>query len=158
MKIRAATLDDVPAIEAMALRFYPLSPYPAIYGDMPPQQAAGLAIVAMQGMQEAGIAPGVMLVAEDDAGDLVGMLSLFLDAATFTPRVVAGELVWWMEPEHRGGMGAVRLVREAEREAKARGAHVIRMAVLGTSPEEAHEILVRLGYAPTEWIHSKRLD
>ena len=78
--------------------------------------------------------------------------------AFFTPAVIAGELVWWMEPEHRGGIGAVRLVREGEWQAKARGAHVSRMSVLGTSPHEASEIRQRLGYAPTEWIHSKRLD
>lgn len=150
-------MGDIDAIVAMAQRFYPLSPYPAIYGDMPAQQAAGLAIVALQGMVEHGIRPGVMLVAEDD-GALVGMLALYLDAATFTPAVVAGEIVWWMEPENRGGMGAIRLVREAEKAAKARGADVVRMAVLGTSPHEASEILQRLGYAPTEWIHSKRLD
>ena len=157
MIVREATLDDVPGIVEMAQRFYPLSPYPAIYGDMPVEQAAGLAIVALQGMAEHGIAPGVMLVAEE-GGTLVGMLAMHLDAATFTPAVIAGELVWWMEPEHRGGIGAVRLVREGERQAKARGAHVSRMAVLGTSPHEASEILQRLGYAPTEWIHSKRLD
>lgn len=150
-------MDDVDAIVAMAQQFYPLSPYPAIYGDMPAEQAAGLAIVALQGMVEHGISPGVMLVAEE-GGALVGMLALHLDAATFTPRVVAGEIVWWVDPAHRGGIGAIRLVRAGEAAAKARGAHVCRMAVLGTSPREASEILQRLGYAPTEWIHSKRLD
>jgi GNAT superfamily N-acetyltransferase len=155
--IRRATEQDIPKIVEMAERFYPLSPYPAIYGEMPREQAAGLVIVSMQGRIEHGIAPGIMLVAEKD-GALIGMLAMFLDAATFTPRVIAGELVWWMEPEHRGGIDAVRLIREAEKEAKARGAHVSRMAVLGTSPEEASAILRRMGYTPTEWIHSKRLD
>lgn len=156
MNIRPATRDDIPRIVEMAERFYPQSPYPAIYGDMPRTQAAGVVIVMMQGMTEHGIQPGVMLVAEKD-DELVGMLALHLDPATFTPEVVAGEIVWWMEPEHRGGMGAIRLVRRGEQEAKVRGATVCRMAVLGTSPHEASEILQRIGYAPTEWIHTKRL-
>lgn len=156
MRIRTATRDDIPAIVEMAQRFYPESPYPAIYGDMPDSQAAGLVVVMLEGMASHGIVPGVMLVAEaDDA--LVGMLCLHLDAATFTPEVIAGEIVWWIAPERRGGMCAVRLVRAGEAAAQARGATVSRMAVLGSSPAEAGELLQRLGYAPTETIFTKRL-
>lgn len=154
--IRPATMDDVPAIVSMAQRFYPDSPYPAIYGDMPEEQAAGLAIIAMYGMAEAGIVPGVMLVAEHD-GVLVGMLCCHIDPATFTPAVIAAELVWWVEPEHRGGMTAVRLLRAGEKEARARGASVFNMSALATSPDEAHEILQRMGYAPTHTVYTKRL-
>lgn len=155
--IRPATMDDVPAIVEMAKRFYPESPYPTIYGDMPAEQAAGLAIVAMQGMAEHGIVPGVMLVAEH-GGALVGMLCAHIDPATFTPAVIAAELVWWVEPEHRGGMTAVRLLRAGEAAARERGADVFNMAALATSPEEAHQILQRMGYAPTHTIYTKRLS
>lgn len=154
--IRPATMDDVPAIVAMAQRFYPDSPYPSIYGDMPEEQAAGLAIVAMYGMAEAGIVPGVMLVAERD-GVLVGMLCCHIDPATFTPAVIAAELVWWVEPEHRGGMTAVRLLLSGENDAREKGATVINMSALATSPEEAHMIYMKLGYAPTHTVYTKRL-
>lgn len=155
--IRTATIEDVPQLVAMAQRFYPLSPYPAIYGDMPDAQAAGLVIVSLQGMAEHGIAPGVMLVAEH-GGELVGMLCAHIDAATFTPAVVAGELVWWVEPEHRGGMIAARLIRAGEEAARARGATVFNMSALATSPEEAGAMLQRFGYAPTHTIYTKRLN
>jgi GNAT superfamily N-acetyltransferase len=154
--IRAATMEDIPQIVEMAERFYPESPYPAIYGDMPKAQAAGLAIVAMQGLADSGIAPGVMLVAEQD-GVLIGMLCCHIDPATFTPAVIAAELVWWVEPEHRGGMTAVRLLRAGETAARERGATVFNMAALATSPAEAREILKRLGYAPTHTVYTKRL-
>lgn len=156
MHIREATHQDIPQIVEMAQQFYPASPYPAIYGDMPAEQAAGLVIVMLEGMASHGVAPGVMLVAEHE-GRLVGMLCLHLDAATFTPEVIAGEIVWWMDPEHRGGITAVRLVREGEKAAQAKGATVSRMAVLGSSPDEAGKMLQRLGYAPTETIFTKRL-
>lgn len=156
MRIREATHEDVPAIVEMAQRFYPESPYPAIYGDMPDSQAAGLVLVMLDGMASHGVLPGVMLVAEHD-GDLAGMLCLHLDAATFTPEVIAGEVVWWVAPEHRGGMCGVRLVKAGEAAAMERGATVSRMAVLGSSPEEAGAMLQRLGYAPTETIYTKRL-
>lgn len=157
MIIREATMDDVPRIIAMAERFYPESPYPDIYGDMPASQAAGLAIVAIQGFAAAGIVPGVLLVAED--GDtLAGMLCLHIDPATFTPEVIAGELVWWVEPEYRGGLLSVRLVKAGEAAAKARGATVMRMAHLSTSPAQAGDLYERLGYRPSEVYYSKRLN
>lgn len=156
VKIRTATMEDMPGIVGMAQRFYPESPYPAIYGDMPKEQAAGLAIVALQGMADFGIVPGVMLVADMD-GELVGILCAHIDPATFNPAVVAAELVWWVEPEHRGGMTAVRLLKRGEDEARARGATVFNMCALATSPEEASEILKRLGYAPTHTVFTKRL-
>lgn len=156
MAVREATMDDVDALVAMAQRFYPESPYPHIYGDMPKEQAAGLVIVAMQGLASHGVAPGIMLVAEED-GELTGMVCMFLDAATFTPNVIAGEIVWWVEPEHRGGATAVRLLKAAEDTAKARGANVIRMAALSTSPEQAGKLYERMGYAPTEVYYTKRV-
>lgn len=156
MIVRPATMEDVPRLVEMARRFYPLSPYPAIYGDMPEEQAAGLVIVTMQGLAEYGVAPGVMLVAEKD-GELIGMLCAHIDAATFTPAVVAAELVWWMEPEHRGSMAAVRMVKAGEEHARAKGATVFNMCVLSTSPEEAAGLLRMLGYAPTHTVFSKRL-
>lgn len=154
--IRVATLDDLPAIARMAERFYPESPYPAIYGDMPEHQAAGLAIVALRGWTEMGIEPGVMLVAEHD-GRLIGMLCAHIDPATFTPAVIAAELVWWIEPEFRGGMSAVRLVRAAEDDARAKGATVFNMCILSTSPPEADKLLKMLGYAPSHTVVTKRL-
>lgn len=156
MQIREAVESDVPRLVELAEQFYPESPYPAIYGAMEPQQAAGLVLVMLRGMASHGVVPGVLMVAED--GDsLVGMLALHLDAATFTPEVVAGEIVWWVAPEYRGGMCGVRLIRAGERAAIERGATVIRMAVLGSSPAHAGATLERIGYAQTETIYTRRL-
>lgn len=156
MVIRPATEADVPRIVEMAERFYPESPYLAIYGEMAPHQAAGLALVAMRGFEH-HIEPGVMLVAEE--GDaLVGMVCLAKDRATFNPNLtIASELVFWVEPEHRGGMAAVRLLKAAEDAARARGIDVNRMAVLSSSPAQAAALYERMGYTLTESYYSKRL-
>lgn len=160
MKIRPATRDDIPRIVEMAQRFYPQSPYPALYGPMPDEQAAGLAIITMEGVVHEGVelmAPGVLLVGEVD-GEVVGMLSLHADRACFNPeRRIASELVFWIEPEHRGGLAAVRFVKAGEAAAKAIGIEVIRMAALSTSPPETAQLYAHLGYAPTETYFSKRL-
>lgn len=156
VEIREATMDDVDAIVEMAQRFYPESPYPHFYGDMPVSQAAGLVIVTLQGMTEYGIKPGVMLVA-DDNGKLAGMVCMHIDAATFTPAVIASEIVWWVEPEYRSGTTAVRILKAAEAAAKERGATVVRMAALSTSPEQAGQIYERLGFVQTEVYYTKRV-
>lgn len=156
MIVRPATEADIPRIVEMARRFYPESPYPPLYGPMADQQSAGLALVAMNGYGDT-IDPGVMLVAED--GDqIVGMVCLSADRATFNPAVrTTNELVFWVEPEHRGGMAAVRLLKAAEAEAKAKGFEVNRMAVLSSSPAQAAALYERMGYVQTETYYSKRL-
>lgn len=156
MIVRNATEADIPHIVEMAQRFYPVSPYPALYGGMADTQAAGLALVAMHGAE--GIDPGVMLVAEED-GALIGMACLCADRATFNPAVrIASELVFWIEPEHRGGMAAVRLLKAAEDRAREQGVQVNRMAVLSTSPAQAAQLYERMGYTMTECYYSKRLN
>lgn len=156
MVIRNATDADIPRIVEMAQAFYPESPYPALYGAMPDSQAAGLALVVMHGV-DGSLEPGVLLLAEQD-GEVVGMACLHADRATFNPLVrIASELVFWIEPEHRGGMAAVRLLKAAEDEAKALGIEVNRMAVLSSSPEQAAALYERMGYTHTETYYSKRL-
>lgn len=156
MQIRRATEADLPRIVEMAQRFYPESPYPPLYGDMPEAQAAGLALVVMNGY--GNIEPGVVLVAEA-GGALVGMVCLCADRGTFNPAVkMASELVFWVEPEYRGGMAAVRLLRAAEEAARDMGITVNRMAVLSSSPAQAAQLYERMGYTLTESYYSKRLQ
>lgn len=149
MVIRPATMDDVPRIVEMAERFYPTSGYPDLYGPMARESAAGLAIITMES--------GVMLVAEHD-GELVGMACVHIDHFLFNAAIKVGhELVFWIEPEHRGGMLAVRMLRAVDKAVADRGAQVNRMAILSTSPDQAGALYERLGYARTETNFSKRL-
>lgn len=135
--IRPATREDVPAIVEMGRRFYAASGYEAIAPASNPS-IAGLAILTMES--------GVMLVAEAD-DELVGMASLFIEPFTFNPAVtIASELAWWIEPAHRGGMLAVRMMAAIEAACRAKGVDRIRMATLATSPPQAAALYERLGY------------
>jgi ribosomal protein S18 acetylase RimI-like enzyme len=146
--IRPATVSDVDAIVAMAERFYPTSGYGAI-APLAKESAAGLALVTMR--------DGVMLVAESD-GKLAGMVCLFVEPYLFNVEVViAQEVVWWIEPEDRGGMLAARLLKAAEAASRARGATVIRMATLATSPPQATALFDRMGYQLSETYYRKEL-
>lgn len=153
--IRSATMDDVPRIVEMAERFYATSGYPDFYGPMAKESAAGLAIITMQGAPEFGVEPGVMLVAEHE-GELVGMACVHIDRFLFNSSVKVGhELAFWIEPEHRGGRLAARLLCEIETAVAARGATVNRMATLATSPPQAAAIYERMGYTRSESFYSK---
>lgn len=146
--IRPATMDDVDAIVEMGRRFYPESGYEAT-APFCEEQIAGLAIVTMR--------DGVMLVAEKD-GEVVGMACLHVEPFLFNPSVViAHELVYWIEPEHRGGMMAARMLKAIEEACRAKGATTIRMATLSSSPEAADKLYMRAGFHLSEKYYSKGL-
>lgn len=136
--IRPATREDIPRIVEMGRRFYAASGYEAI-APVSDASIAGLAILTMDGA-------GVMLVAEADE-QVIGMVCLFIEPFTFNPSVtVATELAWWIEPECRGGMLAVRMMGALEEACRAKGAQWVRMATLVTSPPQAAALYERLGY------------
>lgn len=149
MLIRPATREDVPAIVDMAERFYGLSDYDRI-APLAKESAAGLALVTME--------QGVMLVVEREDGSLAGMACLHIEPFLFNVgTTIAQELVWWIEPEARGGTAAARLLKAAEDACRARGATVIRMATLPSSPEAATRMLDRFGFRPSESYFVKEL-
>ena len=156
MIIRPGEQADIPRIVELARRFYTESAYPLIYGEMPQEQAAGLVIIAMQGLAEHGIVPGVMLVAEE-AGCLVGMACLHIDSSTFNPVTVACDIAWWLAPEHRGIEATMLLLKAVEQAAHRRGADVLRMACVAISQSNAAAAYERMGYAHTETVFTRRV-
>jgi len=142
MIVRPATRADIPRIIEMGRRFYAASGYETIAAASNPS-IAGLAIITMD--------QGVMLVAESDDGDVIGMACLFLEPFVFNPSVtVASELAWWIEPEHRGGLLARKMMLAIEEACRAREVGVIRMAALETSPPQAAALYERMGYARSD--------
>lgn len=141
MHIRPATHADIPRIVEMAQRFYPTSGYERI-APLTETQAAGLVLVTME--------TGVMLVAESD-GDIVAMACLHVEPFLFNPATtIAQEIVFWIEPEHRGGMLAARMLKAIDAACKEQGVDVIRMATLPGSPPQAAHLYERMGYTPSE--------
>ena len=140
--IRHATAADIDALVPMAWRFIQFAPHAPMVGATDDQVRASIAMV---------IEHGVILVAEQ-GGALTGMLMGILNPIWFAPATrCAVELAWWIEPEHRGGMAAIRLVNAFEEWAKAQGAAMVTMCDLvvdGQPP--VGDIIMRLGYTPSE--------
>lgn len=95
---------------------------------------------------------GAVFLAEKD-GQVVGMLGMNLSPNVFDGSITAMELFWWVEPHHRGLTG-VRLLRTAEKWAKAKGAERCYMVV--PEPSVA-ELLGKLGYDYVESIYQRLL-
>lgn len=147
-RVRPATESDIPRIVEMAQCFYRTTAYASI-APLALESAAGLAIVTMQ--------QGVMLVAEQ-GDDVVGMVCLFLEPFTFNTAVmVASEIAWWLEPSARGGGAAAQLLLAADEACRARGAQVIRMALMANSPPQAAALYERFGYVHTDSHYTKVL-
>lgn len=141
--IRAASLVDVPRMVEMGQRFRNETVYAA--QRHPWTEMATLAARLI--VSDAAI----VLVAERD-GRVVGMFGALLFAHHLTGLQTAGELFFWVEPEHRGC--GVRLLRRAERVATARGA--VSMQMIAPTPD-VETLYGRLGYTPLEVAYEKGL-
>lgn len=140
--IRAAVAADIPRLVEMGLRFLRESPYRSQLKENPEQMAKTAAMV----LEKDG-----WLVFECD-GKVCGMIGWVLFPHFLSGEMIAGEVVWWVEPEHRGQ--GPRLVREAEKKAKVQGA--ARMQMIAPN-EEVARMYARMGYDFVESAHQKTL-
>jgi GNAT superfamily N-acetyltransferase len=143
---RPATRADVDGIVAMGERFRAQSAYASIV-VWNPEQIRALTERLIDGAPES-----VVLVAEC-CGDLVGMLAALVYDHHISGARVAGEVVWWVDPDQRGTLG-IRLLKDAERWARSRGAETFEMIAPTARVEE---IYFYLGYQPVERTFIRRL-
>jgi len=86
---------------------------------------------------------------------LVGMLAGIIAPHPMHGEMHADEVAWWVEPEHRGGRAAYRMLRSFEEWARQNGAIVVKMvAPTGSAVGGFYQ---RLGYSPVECMFAKRL-
>lgn len=146
--VRAVTVGDVAAVQAMAARF--LSP-DGPYGDRFQAAPDRIAILVQLMTAEGETAMGFIA---EQAGVPVGMFGVFCLIHPITGAYMASELCWWMEPEARGSRVALRLLRAGEAWARARGAAYLEMIA---PSERVASFYGRLGYTRTDVHYLKRL-
>lgn len=144
---RDATVDDLPALIDMGVRFHAWSPY-SDDGATRDDIADGIGRVF-----EVGFAR----VLEVD-GRVVGMFLGLLAPRWFTARVVdAAELAWWVEPDHRHGAGSLRLLRDFEAWGRERGVRQFTASDLDHPDSPAGRVFEAMGYVrANERIWTKR--
>lgn len=93
MTLRMATLDDLPKIAAMGLRFIQ-----AHYSQHLAQTPEQIDRIVTKLIEEATASVWVSEV----EGDVVGMLGAFTYDHPISAERMAVEMFWWVDPEHRG--------------------------------------------------------
>lgn len=140
--IRAAYLGDIPRLVEMGQRFHRETAYSDHLKANPEQ---------MRMMAEKILKDDGWLVSERD-GQICGMIGIVLFPHFLSGEMIAGEVVWWVEPEYRGE--GVKLMRAAEKRAKASGAK--RMQMIAPTDQVA-AVYRRLGYDFVESAYQKTL-
>jgi GNAT superfamily N-acetyltransferase len=149
MNVRKATEDDVGEIVDMSAMFYKTTAYQKV-GNMCRETVAKLTRWLID--------TGVMLVAEDHRGCLIGMVGLAIVPGMFNAEIRgAHEVVWYVDPdEQRSGVGT-ELLKAIEPACRERGADAIWMMHLANSPPKAGEAYIRMGFEMSEVCYMKGL-
>lgn len=145
--IRLATIEDVPRIVELGRRFLQEGPYKDELADKP-KEATKFAANMLTNPK------GSVLVAEQD-GVLVGVIAFITMPHWFSGEVTATEMIWYVEPEHRAGGVAMRLMWASESLAKSLGA--TRMAFTAPTPQVG-ELYTRFGYKMVEIAYQRSLS
>lgn len=149
MHIRNATPADIPAIVAMGERFYATTRY---------REFAEFCAETVAELAHTLIDRGIVLLAEADTGDVVGMVGLFVAPFMFNrDRCAAYEVMWWVNQDAQGAGAGKALLAAVEPACRAAGCHAAQMVHLTTSPPQAAALYERLGYAHSETSYTKVL-
>lgn len=144
--IRDATVNDIPALLDMGMRFHAGSAYAKLI------EPSRLAVQAtLKSLIELPI--GCVIVDERD-GALVGAILGVLVPHFITGQQIATELSWWVDPEHRGA--GLRLMERLEEWARDRGAKFITMVEPPENPRVG-QLYERHGYMLLEKSYMKAL-
>jgi GNAT superfamily N-acetyltransferase len=138
-------------MEAMGVRFFAASGMDRWFSYKPQDFSTTIANTMVSDR-------GLALVGDGPIG-AVGMVVAIAYPVYFNfSHSTAQELVWWVEPEYRGGPLGAELRKGLEDWAHAKGCLTMEMGALETLRPEALEALYqRKGYGQKERIYCKRL-
>lgn len=139
--IRYARAEEIPQLVQMGRRFRSL-----LYDEHIADNAAQMARMAAKLIEQDGL-----LVSERD-GRVVGMIGFIVHDHFLSGERTGGEVFWWVEPEHRGE--GLKLMREAEKQARARGA--VKMQMVAPN-EQVAKVYEHLGYTFVESAYQRAL-
>jgi len=146
MRLRLAVPADTPVLLDMAKKFISQSPY-ADY-EVDDDKIIDLISNCFD------YTKNIIFVFTTDEDHPVGMLAATTSQFLFNRKLVASEMVWWVEPSYRGRGGLV-LKAAFEHWARHRGASIAHMSSLNTPL--VNKLMERSGYTMTECTFLKEL-
>lgn len=153
MKIRFATMSDVPVFVELGQRFWEMTRFKSY--DFNPQRLAANLTALVQDTR----GTHCFFVAEDSGGVPVGALVGCVERHFFSDQLVANVIHYDVLPEKRMGGAGLKLLTTFRRWAENRGAHELCAGVnSGTDLEKMDRFLRKLGFQMTGGNYSLRLD
>ena len=145
-EIRAPKPSEHPRIVEMGRNFYATLPQ---YAHIPYSEESGYRWI------ERMLADGILIVAVE-SGEVVGVAGGLFAPCIFNDKYFVGqELLWWIEPEHRGSGIGIELLREMEALAEVSADLWVMVALEGTGIGKIYE---RAGYSAGEQLYFKVMD
>lgn len=147
LRIRRATPLDLATCVRMAVRFAQEPPY----GGLLPVNVGQLEVLVTFLFDHGGA-----FVAQLEDGEVVGMIGAHVTVHAIAGELVGNEVAWWVEPEHRGGSTALRLLAAAESWARDQGA--VRFQMIAPAGASAlRDLYRRRGYVEVETVFQRDL-
>ena len=148
LMFRGAKAEDIPALVEMGASFHGISGLSRFVAFEPLSFEAALSVL---------IDDGLLLVLER-GGKPVGMAGVFVAPAYYNRHaMMAGEMFWWIDPEHRGH--GIKMLAEVEARVRKMGVDVLHMGCMETmDPDGVAKLYRRAGYTPVERTYYKRLS
>lgn len=151
MKVRRGKPEDIDAIRQLGKEFYAQTAY---------ANSAKLSQTTVYTLLSALLGDaGIVCVAEDDNGEIVGVILLALFPFPFNSKYLcATELAYYVTPEaQKQGVGK-QLLGKAEQVAKQKGVKFLSMVALQSAdPVSAEAVYNKLGYTKNEVVFTKDL-
>lgn len=152
MKIRFATLEDIPAFVEMARTFHELTRFKEY--DYNPERV----VSNLQAIIENSRAVHCFFVAEDSAGKPVGGLIGCVESHFFSEKLVASLIHYDVLPEKRMGGAGLKLLTAFKKWAENRGAFELAVGInSGTDLQQMDSFLRKLGFEMTGGNYSMKL-
>lgn len=136
MKLRMATVDDLPAIVVLGRVMHQESSFAPMDYDVDRVKET---ISDLMNKSQ------FVVVAEDTNGEVIGGMAGMVTQSWFGNDMVANDLALFIHPDHRGGLMVVRLVKAFVHWAKLAGAKQIRPGVVSGN-RTAEALYDRLGF------------
>lgn len=147
MTVREARIEDLEKIVEMARRFLHEGPYATELADNP-EHALAFTRAFLN-------IPNASLLVADCEGVAVGVFGLMVYPHLFSGETTGVELIWYVEPEHRPGGIALKLLAEAEKIAREKGCK--RMQLTAPSEEIGNLYKYCGGYKKVEVCYQRKL-
>lgn len=150
MKIRFATPKDIDSIVAMAIDFHSAS---HVVDTIPFDSKSFVDTIVT--MMADGY--GIVIVAEHDSGELVGMIGGMVNSHWFNNSLLIGhDMFWWVAEYARGSSAGLKLLKAFEDWTHSKGCHMIVLAHTPTlQPEKVENLYIRRGYAKQDTYYAK---